>query len=58
MMIAAFEQGIAARSFSDSLIRNLAKTFFEVRERAVAHIEAEETHYEEGTHPKIFGCLS
>jgi len=32
MMIPAFEQGMAAGPFSDSLIRNLAEAFFEVRE--------------------------
>ena len=42
MMITAFEQGMAAGPFNDSLIRNLAKTFSEVRERVVTHIEVEE----------------
>jgi len=42
MMIAAFEQGIAAGPFSDSLIRNPTEKIFEVREQAVAHIEVEE----------------
>lgn len=42
MMIAAFEQGMAAGPFSDSLIMNLAKTFAEVCEWVVAHIEVEE----------------
>jgi len=43
MMIAAFEQGIVARPFSDSLIRNPTETFSEVRERVVTYIEAKET---------------
>jgi len=43
MMIVAFEQQIAAGPFSDSLIRNPAETFFEVREQFVAPIEAEDT---------------
>ena len=42
MMVVAFVQGITAGLLSDSLIRNLAETFSEVRERVVAHIEAEE----------------
>jgi len=42
MMIVAFEQGMATRPFSDSLIRNPMETSFEVREVVVAHIEAEE----------------
>ena len=42
MMITAFEQGITTGPFSDSLIRNPTETFSEVRERVVAHIEAEE----------------
>jgi len=42
MMNLAFEQGMAAGSFSDLLIRNQVKVFSEVRERVVAHIEAEE----------------
>jgi len=41
-MIAAFKQGMATGPLSDSLIRNPAETFSEVRERAIAHIEAEE----------------
>jgi len=32
MIIVSFEQGIAMRAFSDSVIRNPTKTFFEVRE--------------------------
>ena len=43
MMIVAFEQGMVVGPFSDSLIRNQAKTFSEVRERVVAHIEVEGT---------------
>ena len=39
MMIAAFEQGMAARPFSDSLIKNPTKTFCEL---CVVHIEVEE----------------
>ena len=42
MMIAAFEQGIAMGPFIDSLIKNPIKTFFEVQERVLACIEAEE----------------
>ena len=42
MMIAAFEHGMAAGPFNDSLIRNPTKTFSKVREQAVTHIEAEE----------------
>jgi len=42
MMISAFEQGIVSRPFTNSLIKNPTKTFSEVRERVVAHIEAEE----------------
>jgi len=42
MMIAAFEHGIAAGLFNDELIRIPTETFFEVWERVVAHIEAEE----------------
>ena len=43
MMVAAFVQGMTTEPFSDSLIRNPTKTFSEVRERAIAHIEAKET---------------
>jgi len=43
VMVTAFEQGIAARLFSDLLIRNSAETFFKIRERVVAHIKAENT---------------
>jgi len=42
MMVAAFVQGMAAGSFSDSLIKNPAEIFSEVREQVVAHIKAEE----------------
>ena len=42
MIIVSFEQGIAMRAFSDSVIRNPTKTFFEVREWAIAHNEVEE----------------
>jgi len=38
MMIIAFEQGIAAGPFNYLLIRNLAETFSEVRERAQEEI--------------------
>jgi len=41
MMIIVFEQGMAAGSFSDSLIRNSTEAFSEVCERVAAHIEAE-----------------
>ncbi|XP_068472853.1 uncharacterized protein [Phaseolus vulgaris] len=43
MMVAAFVQGMTTEPFSDSLIKNPTKTFSEVRERAIAHIEAKET---------------
>jgi len=42
MMVVAFVRGMTGRPFSDSLVRNLAETFSEVRERVVAHIEVEE----------------
>jgi len=42
MMVATFIQGMTVGSFNDSLIRNPAETFPEVRERAFAHIEAKE----------------
>ena len=42
VMVTAFEQGIAAEPFSDSLIRNPTETFSNIREQVVAHIEAEE----------------
>jgi len=42
MMVASFVQGMTAGSFSDSLIRNSAEIFSEVRERAVVHIKVEE----------------
>ena len=41
-MVIAFEQGISAGLFSDSQIRNPTKTFSEIQERVVAHIEGEE----------------
>jgi len=42
VMVTAFKQRIAARPFNDSMIRNPAETFFDIRERAFCHIEAEE----------------
>jgi len=42
MVVVAFVQGITTIPFSDSLIRNLAETLFEVHEGATAHIKAEE----------------
>jgi len=42
VMVTTFEQGITAGPFSVSLIRNLAETFSEIRERVVAHIEVDE----------------
>jgi len=42
MVVAAFEQGMLATLFSDLLIRNPTKTLFEVRQRAIVHIETEE----------------
>ena len=42
LMIHAFGQGIMSGPFSDSLIRNRARTFGEIRRRDVAHIVAEE----------------
>jgi len=41
-MVSAFEQGVASGPFCDSLIRNPAETFSEIRQRAVAHISIEE----------------
>jgi len=41
-MVHAFGRGILSGSFNDSLIRNRAKTFSEIRRRAVAHIDIEE----------------
>jgi len=41
-MVHAFGRGILSGSFNDSLIRNRAKTFSEIRRRVVAHIDAEE----------------
>jgi len=41
-MVHAFGQGIMSGSFSDSLIKNRARTFGEIRRRAAAHITAEE----------------
>jgi len=42
MVIASFEQGMEVGPFNDSLIRNPTETFYEVRKRAVMHIEVEE----------------
>jgi len=42
LIVHAFERGILSGSFNDSLIRNRAKTFGEIRRRAIAHIDAEE----------------
>jgi len=42
VMVPTFKQGIAAGPFSDSLDKNPAETFSEIRERVVTHIEAEE----------------
>jgi len=42
VLVFAFEQGVAPRSFCDSLIKNPAETFSEIKQRAVAHINAEE----------------
>ena len=41
-MVLAFGQGVMSGSFSDSLIRNRARTFGKIRRRAIAHIDAEE----------------
>jgi len=41
-MVTAFKQGITAGSFSDLLIRNPTETLSEIRQRVVAHINAEE----------------
>ena len=41
MVVVAFVQGMTTSPFNDSLIRNSAETFSEVRQRAIAHIEAE-----------------
>jgi len=43
VMVSAFEQGVAPGSFCDSFIRNPTETFSEITQRAVAHINAEET---------------
>jgi len=42
VMVIAFGKGIAARPFNNSVIRNPAETFSEIRRRAVTHINAEE----------------
>jgi len=42
MVVAAFIQGMTARPFSNSLIRNPTETLSEVCERANTHIEVEE----------------
>ena len=42
LMVHAFGQGIMSRPFSDSLIRNRAKTFGEIQRQVVAHIVVEE----------------
>ena len=42
LMVHAFGQGILSGPFNDSLIRNRARTFGEIRRRVVAHITAEE----------------
>ena len=42
MVVVVFVKGMWASPFSDSLIRNRAESMAEVRERAVAHIEAKE----------------
>jgi len=42
ILVSAFKQGVAPRPFCDSLIRNPIETFSEIRQRAVAHINAEE----------------
>jgi len=39
-MVHAFEQGVMSGSFNDSLIRNQARTFGEIRRQVVAHIAA------------------
>jgi len=41
-MVHAFGLGIMAGPFSDSLMRNPARTFGEIRRRVVTHIGAEE----------------
>jgi len=41
-MVNALEKGVMAGPFSDSLIRNPAVTFVEIRRRVVTHINAEE----------------
>ena len=42
LMVHAFGWGILSGTFNDSLIRNWAKTFGEIRRRAIAHIDVEE----------------
>jgi len=41
MVVATFVKGLRANPFSDSLIWNNAESMAEVRERAMAHNEAE-----------------
>jgi len=42
VMVSAFEQGVVLGPFYDSLIRNSAETFSEIRRRAITHINTEE----------------
>jgi len=46
MVVVAFVKGMTTSPFSDSLIKNRAKTLSEVHERATTHIEAEEVMVE------------
>ena len=41
-MVSSFEQGVAPGPFCDSLIKNSAETFSEIRRRTVADINVEE----------------
>jgi len=49
MRVHAFRKGIMLGPFSESLIRNHLKTFIEIKQRAVAHITAEEELSEKRT---------
>ena len=42
LIVYAFGRGVMSGSFNDSLIRNQAKTFGEIRRRAISHVDAEE----------------
>jgi len=50
MMIVAFD---ATGSFSDSLIKNPTKTFFDVRKRVIAHIKTKEVIVEKNNNSHL-----